>query len=100
MHLKRYQRQTVQQALRAVRVDLGPDALVLSTRLIQAPGPRGWFGGRFVEITAAADRSFVTDDRHLQATLDSSGEHRRSHDGIVARLEAAGLETGLAQQVA
>jgi len=100
MHLKRYQRQTVQQALRAVREDLGPDALVLSTRLVQAPGPRGWFGGRFVEITAAADRPSVTDDRHLQASLDPSPEHRRSHDGIVARLEAAGLETGLAQQVA
>ena len=36
MHLKRYQRQTVQDALRAVREDLGPDALVLSTRLIAA----------------------------------------------------------------
>ena len=67
MHLKRYQRQTVQEALRAVRADLGPDALVLSTRLVTTAGPRGWPGKRLVEVTAAADRPAVTADRQEAA---------------------------------
>jgi flagellar biosynthesis protein FlhF len=113
MHLKRYQRQTVQDALRAVREDLGPEALVLSTRLVAAPAPRGWFGGKFVEITAAANRPTVTDDRHVAADgasgnrlqTDRSREaetvpERRSRDAIAARLEATGLDAGLARQVA
>ncbi len=45
MHLKRYRRETVREALRAVREDLGPDALVLSTQLVAASGWRGWMGG-------------------------------------------------------
>ncbi len=99
MYLKRYQRQTVQDALRAVREDLGPEALVLSTRLVAAPGPRGWFGGKFVEITAAANRPTVTDDRHAAADAEAPIE-RRSRDAIAARLEATGLDAGLARQVA
>jgi hypothetical protein len=67
MHLKRYQRQTVQEALRAVRADLGPDALVLSTRLVTTAGSRGWPGKRLVEVTAAADRPAMTVDRQEAA---------------------------------
>jgi flagellar biosynthesis protein FlhF len=99
MHLKRYQRQTVQEALRAVREDLGPEALVLSTRLVSAPGPRGWFGGRFVEITAAAGRPAVTDDRH-PARAASPSVDERSTNAIAARLEAAGIDAELAREVA
>jgi flagellar biosynthesis protein FlhF len=100
MHLKRYQRQTVQDALRAVREDLGPEALVLSTRLVTAPGPRGWFGGRFVEITAAASRPAVTDRRHPADAAAVPLDVQRSHDAIAARLEAAGLDGELAREVA
>ena len=99
MHLKRYQRQTVQDALRAVREDLGPEALVLSTRLVAAPGPRGWFGRQYVEITAAANRPTVTAERHSAAEPEAAPE-RRSRDAIAARLEATGLDAGLARQVA
>jgi len=60
MHLKRYRRQTVKEALRAVREDLGPDALVLSTRTVTALGVRGLFGAKEVEITAAAETTAQT----------------------------------------
>ena len=65
MHLKRYRRETVKDALRAVREDLGPDALILSTRMVAASGVRGWFGGRVVEVTAAAERPRMSEDRHV-----------------------------------
>jgi flagellar biosynthesis protein FlhF len=145
MHLKRYKRKTVQEALRAVREDLGPEALVLSTRMVPAPGVRGWIGGRAVEVTAAAERLPMSEDRHLagpstslragryddpredaatvlRAGLDedryeprsgSLGARRpatltsrkaaaaqRVEEGIAARLEAAGIDSEFARDVA
>ena len=100
MHLKRYQRQTVKEALRAVREDLGPDALVLSTRLIAAPGPRGWIGGRLVEITAAANRPDVTGDRHSEPRTGGDSVPSRSGSEMAAKLEATGLDAVTARQVA
>jgi flagellar biosynthesis protein FlhF len=99
MNLKRYRRQTVQEALRAAREDLGPDALVLSTRLVTAPGPRGWIGGRLVEITAAANRPGMTDDRQSEP-CDIDRAASRSGSEMAAKLEAAGLDTITARQVA
>ena len=42
MHLKRYRSSTVRDALAQARAELGPDALVLSTRLVSVRGVRGW----------------------------------------------------------
>jgi flagellar biosynthesis protein FlhF len=70
MHQKRFLRPTVREALAAARETLGPQALVLSTELVQAPGWRGWTGQRVVSLTAATDgdvsedRSAATKDRH------------------------------------
>lgn len=102
MHLKRYKRHTVQEALRAVREDLGPQALVLSTRLVPAPGVRGWFGARAVEVTAAADRLPMSDDRHLETRRDArkAVTVQRGEEGIAARLEASGIDPAFAREVA
>jgi flagellar biosynthesis protein FlhF len=64
MHLKRYRSQTVKDALQAVRAELGPDALVLSSRTVLATGVRGLLGKREIEITAAAERHAASEDRH------------------------------------
>ncbi len=96
MHLKRYRRETVKEALRAVREDLGPGALVLSTRYIAGPGVRGWFGARMVEVTAAAERPTMSDDRHQAQGRPAD----RTTDEITARLQAAGLDDALARDVA
>jgi flagellar biosynthesis protein FlhF len=98
MHLKRYRRESVKEALRAVREDLGPDAFVLSTRVVPVRGVRGWFGARLVEVTAAADRPPVSEERHLAAAR--SARAGRASDSIAARLEAAGLDSELAREVA
>jgi hypothetical protein len=63
MHLNRYQRQTVQEALRAMRADLGPATVVLLAWIVPAPHHRGSRAGRLVEVTAAADRPAMTEDR-------------------------------------
>jgi flagellar biosynthesis protein FlhF len=98
MHLKRYRRKTVQEALRAVREDLGADALVLSTRVVPAGGVRGWMGTRVIEVTAAAQRPQVSAERHPGASRAATAA--RATDGIAARLEAAGLDAELAREVA
>jgi flagellar biosynthesis protein FlhF len=57
MKLRKYRAATEADAFRQVRADLGPDAIVLSTRPVRARGLRGWLGsGRpEIEVTAVAD---------------------------------------------
>jgi flagellar biosynthesis protein FlhF len=98
MHLKRYRRETVKEALRAVREDLGPNALILSTRMVTATGVRGWFGARVVEVTAAAERPTMSGSRHVDEPVASRAD--RSIDEVVARLQAIGLDPVLARDVA
>jgi len=97
MHVKRLYRSSVRDALAAAREELGPDALVLSTELVPAPGWRGWVGQRVVRLTAATERP-VSDDRPAvpeprQRTLDPA------RAGVAARLAAAGVESALAAAV-
>jgi flagellar biosynthesis protein FlhF len=98
MHLKRYRMPTVQLALARVRHELGPDALVLATRLVSKRGPAGWLGGKEVEITAAADRPSVSKNRPSRDLNRQPARERE--DAIVARLRAAGLDVQLAHRVA
>lgn len=69
MHLKRYRSSTVRDALAQARAELGPDALVLSTRLVSVRGVRGWLGSREVELTAAHD-AMVSSSRPAGRSAD------------------------------
>jgi flagellar biosynthesis protein FlhF len=93
MHLKKYRRPTVKEALRAVREELGPSALVLSTELVPVAGVKGWLGRREVEITAAAERIPVSEIRPARADETAGRE-------IAARLQATGMDPTLAREVA
>lgn len=96
MHLKRYRRHTVKEALRAVREELGPDALVLSTRVVTTGGLFGWLGRREVEITAAAPRPEMSGDRHRE----SARRRARGVTALAARLEASGMDAAVARELA
>jgi flagellar biosynthesis protein FlhF len=122
MHLKRYRSETVKDALRVVREELGPDALVLSTRTVLATGVRGLLGKREIEITAAAERHEASEERHPpspfgfgearptplrsararkpQSLRLPSGQAARAVNEIAARLQASGLDASLAEQIA
>jgi flagellar biosynthesis protein FlhF len=93
MHLKKYRRPTVKDALRAVREELGPAALVLSTELVPVAGVKGWLGMKEVEITAAAERVPVSEIR-------PSGPDDAAAREIAARLQASGMEAALAREIA
>src|SRR5438552_14659962 len=60
MHVKRFEAAEMPEALRLVKHELGPNAIILSTRQIKKGGGAfGIFGRSFVEVTAAADREAV-----------------------------------------
>jgi len=86
----------VRELLAQARVELGADALVLSTRMVSAGGLRGLFGARVVELVAAAERT-------MSANRPSEQPGRRAtpaDNEIVARLCASGLDRSLALEVA
>lgn len=57
MHIKRYQAASLPEALRSVKAELGPDALILSAKTIRPRLARfGGFAKSRVEVTAAVDR--------------------------------------------
>jgi len=97
MVLTRYRSANVRDALRAAREELGPDALVLSTALVQVGGWRGWLGMREIELTAGAQR------RSLPPRVeppDPGRERISGPEGIAARLSAAGLDPSFADEIA
>lgn len=78
MKLKRFEALSLQEALQAVKAELGPDAVIVSSRRLQkAGGLFGLLSQSVIEVTAAVDRSnhaaeaqpAVTLDRSLQALL-------------------------------
>jgi len=119
MQVKKFRQATVKEALRAIREDLGPSALVLNTEMVSASGWRGWVGMREVEVTAgvagqlstgrpAASKSRFA-DTHLREDATARPAHLREdatarpastpRENLVARLLASGLDRTLAESV-
>ncbi|MEI6668804.1 MAG: AAA family ATPase [Acidobacteriota bacterium] len=96
MYLKTYRGTSVRELLAQAREELGPNALVLATRLVQADGWKGWFGSRVIELQAAAERK-VSESR---PTESSSRPSVVPDSEIVALLSATGLDRDLASEVA
>lgn len=107
MHLKRYRSGTVRDALAQARAELGPDALVLSTRLVAVRGMRGWLGAREVELTAAHDAS-VSGSRPSGRSADIPADEltavlsrltnfgsRKPADGVAVEQAAAAIRAAL-----
>jgi len=114
MTLKRFRSATVREALALARADLGPTALVLSTKMVSAGGLRGWMGGRVVEVTAAAGAGTVSESRpeaagkRRAAVRSSRGDVPLAEprdmepltESVLSRLTAIGLDKTFAQEVA
>lgn len=112
MHVKRFYQPTVREALAEVRARMGPDALILSTELVPAPGWRGWLGRRLVRVTAATERpaaapaptesgaSALSERRPAVTTRRHRSPDDSARAGVIARLMAAGMDASLAAAVA
>jgi flagellar biosynthesis protein FlhF len=106
MQVKQYREATVREAFRAIREELGPTALVHSSELVSARGWRGLVGMREVRVTASAAGVAPHGAPAEPATRRSAVAERRRTDTVrgggvlVARLTAAGVDQGFAEQVA
>ncbi len=57
MNVKLFHAETMHEAIRAIKADLGPDAVILSSKRVrQGSLPFGLFGRPLLEVTAAIDR--------------------------------------------
>lgn len=70
MQLRKFIQPTVREALREAREALGPDALVLSTEMVAAPGIKGLMGQRVVQLTAAVDEGDFEDVSEARPSAD------------------------------
>lgn len=57
MNLKRYRVNNIQEALQQIKKDLGPDAIIVSTKQVKEGGSFGLFGKSMLEVTAARDET-------------------------------------------
>lgn len=58
MQVKVFHAFTMQEAIQAIKAELGPDALILSTKDVRQRGAVAkWFGRPLIEVTAAVDHS-------------------------------------------
>lgn len=117
MHIKRYQAATLEEALAQVREELGPDALVLSTRQVRREGALfGWLGRSLVEVVAAVDREVrrgtaaEKPPRHpadeswrslslTQALLDPIESEIRGLRRVVEGLARGGADVGVREEL-
>jgi flagellar biosynthesis protein FlhF len=56
VHIKRFEAQDAAEAMRQVREELGPNAIVLHTKPVRREGVRGLFSRDAIEVLAAVDR--------------------------------------------
>ncbi len=59
MRIKRFEAATIQEALRQVKRDLGPEAVILYTKKLKRGGFLGFFGQERAEITAGLDMNIM-----------------------------------------
>lgn len=114
MTLKRFRSATVREALALARAELGPTALVLSTKMVTAGGLRGWMGARVVEVTAAAGEATMSESRpeaqnkrrltvrstRQEVPLAEPRDLEPLTESVLSRLTAIGLDKGFASEVA
>lgn len=76
MQIKRYEVENIQEALRQIKVEMGPDAVILSTRRVKRTGGKfGLLGRSILEVVAAIDGvpPALNNERPVENNVVSSG---------------------------
>jgi len=94
MKLKRFEALSLQEALQAVKAELGPDAVIVSSRRLQkSKGLFGLLSQSVIEVTAAVDRPTPVADAQPAVTLDQSLQALLKHSTPPAPLSLDPPET-------
>ena len=103
MEIRRYRATNVKQGVVSARAELGPDAVVLSTKRVSRSAWFPWLGGREVEITAAG-RPDVSVARPQLPEFETGPAGDPAADPsiteLVARLRAGNVDDDLAVELA
>ena len=88
MNLKRYRVKNIKEALAFIKRDLGPDALIVSTRQVkEGKGAFGMFGKTMLEVTAAASEAKKPSAR--AKTADTKAVETYRHDSEISEATMA-----------
>ena len=83
MDLKRYRVKNIKEALAFIKRDLGPDALIVSTRQVKdGKGAFGMFGKTMLEVTAAASET-------KKSTAQAKTFEKFRHDSEISEASVA-----------
>lgn len=99
MDVRTYRARSMQEALRLIRDELGPDAAVLHTREVSAGLLGGFLGGRQIEVTASTEVNVPSrlpnrDSGSVPDQVDSTSPVRRSVAVVDAPVAPAVDEPG------
>jgi flagellar biosynthesis protein FlhF len=102
MQIKRYRGADMQEALQKVKLDLGTDAVILSTRQVRGGrGSFGLFGKPMMEVTAARDADLSPEDAATLATSNPAVFNKLSKGRRPgAAPSAGGDDLGMRQMMA
>ncbi|KKM12327.1 hypothetical protein SY88_04020 [Clostridiales bacterium PH28_bin88] len=92
MKIKRYVVNNMPEALSLIKRDLGPEAVIISSRKVRLPGWRGWLAPEQLEVTAALDEK---DDSSTQQVLWQ--EERRKWAQEIAEVKTLLKQVTMAQ---
>ncbi len=88
MNLKRYRVKNIKEALTFIKRDLGPDALIVSTRQVkEGKGKFGIFGKTMLEVTAAASEAKKPSTRERFTEKKTFDKYR--HDSEISEATMA-----------
>ena len=88
MNLKRYRVKNIKEALAFIKRDLGPDALIVSTRQVkEGKGAFGMFGKTMLEVTAAASEAKKSSAHAKEAGTKAVEKYR--HDSEISEATIA-----------
>lgn len=95
MRIKRFEAMSMKEAIEEVKADLGPDAVILSTRMLdQGKGEFGFPGRKVAEVTAAQDLE-------VEAEI-AKGQDREDveESSTILRAEIESLKAKIDRQIA
>ncbi|MBE3580469.1 MAG: flagellar biosynthesis protein FlhF [Thermoanaerobacteraceae bacterium] len=110
MRIKRYLVRDMQEAYLAIRRDLGPDAVIVSTRRVRRPGLKGFFQPPHLEVTAAAEagpgskatpgeKALERELAEIRKTLEKLTSSPAGEDGPLAAYRRLLLEQDMGEEL-
>ncbi|MGL5354039.1 MAG: flagellar biosynthesis protein FlhF, partial [Clostridium sp.] len=91
MIIKKYTVKSMNEALTRIRYELGKDAIIISKRKVKAPGVKGYFSPKLIEVTAALENSKKS--KKAEATENEDVSFKESLEGFKKLMNFEELNT-------